>query len=102
MRAWTRSSRAQKPWKVPIGAPSVSPRGLALAQLQQARAHPLAQLRGGALGEGDRQDPPRGDAVLAHRPHEALDQHRGLAAAGPRREQQRTAAARRRLLLLGR
>ena len=24
VRAWTRSSRAQKPWKVPIGAPSVS------------------------------------------------------------------------------
>ena len=24
MSAWTRSSRAQKPWKVPIGAPSVS------------------------------------------------------------------------------
>jgi hypothetical protein len=77
-------------------------RGLALAQLQQARAHPLAQLRGGALGEGDRQDPSRGDVVLAHRPHEALDQHRGLAAAGARGKQQRTAAARRRLLLLGR
>ena len=76
-------------------------RGLALAQLQQARAHPLTQLRGGALGEGDRQDPRRGDAVLAHSAHEALDQHRGLAAAGPRGEQQRTATARDGLLLLG-
>ncbi len=75
--------------------------GLPLAELQQACAHPPAQLRGGALGERDREDPPRGDAVLAHRPHEALHEHRSLPAARPRRQQQRTAAARDGLLLLG-
>ena len=67
-------------------------RGLALAELQQARAHALAQLARGALGERDREDPRRRDPVLAHRPDEALDEHRGLAAA----RAPRTAAAARR------
>ena len=77
-------------------------RGLPLAQLVQAPAHARPQLTGRAIGEGDREDPRRGKAVLADRPHEALDQHRGLPAPGPGGEQQRLVAARDRLLLLDR
>ena len=56
-------------------------------------ADPLAQLGCRLLGERDRQDPPDVDAVLDHGPHEALDQHRGLAAAGAGVEQQVAVAA---------
>ncbi len=75
-------------------------RSLAVAELQQAIAHALAQLAGGALGERDRKDPAGRHAVLAHRSDEALDEHRGLAAARGRRQQQRLRAARDGLLLL--
>ena len=50
-------------------------RSLPLAELQQAPAHAHAQLAGRPVGERDRQDPRRRDPVLAHRRHEALDQH---------------------------
>src|SRR5207244_5948489 len=48
-----------------------------------------------------RKDPRRRDTVLAHRAHEALDEHGGLAAARARRDEQRLAAARDGPLLLG-
>ena len=75
-------------------------RGLALPELPELPAHPLAQLARRALGEGDRQDPAGRDPVLAHRPHEPLDEHRGLTAPRPGGQQERLAAARDRLLLL--
>ncbi len=75
---------------------------LAPAQFEQPRPDARAQLAGGPLGERDREDPPRGDAVLQDRSHEALDQHRGLAAAGGRGKRQRLGApCSRGLLLLG-
>ena len=77
-------------------------RRVAPAELDEALAHARAQLAGGALGERDREDPRRRDAVLEHRAHEALDEHRGLAAAGVGLEQQRAVAAADRLGLLGR
>ncbi len=75
---------------------------LALAQLEQPCPDTLAQLARCALGEGDREDPPRRDAVLAHGAHEALDEHRGLAAARRSRDEQRLGSPRDRLLLLDR
>ena len=64
-------------------------RHVAAAELDEALAHPRAQLARGALGERDREDPRGPHAVLEHRAHEALDEHRGLAAAGVGLEQQR-------------
>jgi hypothetical protein len=77
-------------------------RRLTLAQLEQARPDTRAQLPGGALGERDREDPSRRDAVLAHRPDEALDEHRRLAAARGRRDRERLGPTSDRLLLLDR
>ena len=50
-------------------------RQIPLAERQKAGPHALAQLAGGALGEGDGEDPPGREAVLADGPHEALDEH---------------------------
>ena len=68
------------------------PRVLVVAQLGEALANPGPQLRGRLLGEGDRQDRPQVHVVLAHRGHEALHQHRGLAAPGVGGEQERSGA----------
>ena len=76
------------------------PRRLALAERQEAGPHARAQLAGRLLGEGDGQDLPGAQAVVQHRPHEALHEHRRLAAAGARREQQRALAPRDRTSLL--
>ena len=65
---------------------------LGRAELVQARPDPVAQLRGGLLGERDREDRGHRDPVLEHGPRESLDQHRGLAAAGAGVEQQVAAA----------
>ena len=73
---------------------------VSLVQLQQARPDTLSQLPRGALGESDREDPPRRDTIDADGPHKALHQHRGLAAARTRGEQQRALTALCRLLLL--
>ena len=70
-----------------------------LARVAQSHRDALAQLGRRALGERDREDARRSDAVVDHRAREALDEHRGLAAAGARREQQRLTAARDRALL---
>jgi hypothetical protein len=67
-------------------------RRLAFTQRQEPCPHARAQLAGRLLGEGDGEDLPGAQAVVQHRPHEALDEHRRLAAAGPRREQQRALA----------
>src|ERR1700722_17414394 len=75
-------------------------REVTLAEVQKTGPHTLAQLAGGPLGESDREDPPRRDPILAHSPHEALDQDRGLAAAGAGSQQERSATPRDCLLLL--
>ena len=49
-------------------------REVALAEVQKTGPDALAQLAGGPLGERDREDPTRCCPVLAHCPHEALDQ----------------------------
>ena len=67
-------------------------RRVAAAELDEALAHARAQLARGALGERDREDLRRAHAVLEHRAHEALDEHRRLAAAGVGLEQQRSGA----------
>ncbi len=74
--------------------------GAAFTELQQTRPHALSQLARGAVGEGDRQHRRRFHPVLAHRRHEALDEHGGLAAARRCREQDRLAPARHGLPLL--
>ena len=76
------------------------PRGLVVAGIAQAHANPLAQLGGSLLGERDREDLADTDPILMHSPRKALDQHRGLAAAGAGIEQQLAAPAldRKRLL----
>ena len=69
-------------------APSVA-RAASSAPSSRSRApDPVAQLRRRLLGERDRQDRADVDAVLEHRAHEPLDEHRGLAAAGAGVEQQ--------------
>ena len=65
-------------------------RGGALAGVEQCLAHAAAQLPGGAIGERDRKDPARWDAVLADGAHEALDEHARLAAASVRGQRERT------------
>ena len=74
--------------------------GLVIARFTQPHADALAQLGCGLLGERDRQDLSDTDSVLMDGPGEALDQHRGLAAAGAGVEQQLALAAldRKRLL----
>jgi hypothetical protein len=76
-------------------------RRLAVAELEQARAHARAQLARRLLGEGDGQDLVGAQAVLHHRGDEALDQHRRLARAGVGREHEVALAARDGLALLG-
>ena len=73
---------------------------LPIAELEQPRPDPGAQLAGGALGEGDREDPPRRDAILADGPHEPLHEHRGLAAPRGSGQRQRLRPAADRFLLL--
>jgi len=46
-------------------------------------ADPLAQLRGGLVGEGEGEDRVGRDALVADQPAVALDHHPGLAGAGP-------------------
>src|SRR5579875_280028 len=57
--------------------------------LAKPRGHALAQLRCGAHGEGDREQPLGRDLLLEHRAHEALDEHARLARAGRRADQER-------------
>ncbi len=64
-------------------------RGRALAGVEQCLAHAAAQLPRGAIGECDRKDPARSDAVLADGTHEALDEHARLAAARVRSQRER-------------
>ena len=64
-------------------------------------AHALAQLAGGAIGEGDREDPPGRDPVLDDGAHVALDEHAGLAAAGVGGQRELAVAALDRVALLG-
>jgi hypothetical protein len=63
-------------------------RRVALAELEQALADAVAQLARRLLGEGDREDPAGRELVLDHVAHEALDEHRRLAAARGGAEQQ--------------
>ena len=63
------------------------------AEFAQPAADPVAQLGGRLLGERDRKDRGRIDAVVEHGAHESLDEHGGLAAPGARVEQQITVAA---------
>ena len=72
-----------------IHAASASRAALALAELEQPRAHARAQLARGLVGEGDREDLVGAQAVLDDRAHEALDEHRGLARARVGRQQER-------------
>ena len=74
--------------------------GAALSELEQAGPYALAQLRCGAVGERQREDLRRGEAVLAHSRDEPLHEHRGLAAAGRRRQRERSVPPRDRLVLL--
>ncbi len=64
-------------------------RSLAVAELQQAIAHALAQLARGALGERDREDPPGRNPIVADGRDEALDEHGRLAAPGGSGNEQR-------------
>jgi hypothetical protein len=75
-------------------------RVLGLAELDEAAADALTQLRGRLLGERERQDRADRDAVLEHRGGEALDHHRRLARAGAGGEQRRAPAVRDRGALL--
>src|ERR1019366_3165844 len=75
-------------------------RRLAAAGGQKPQTDTFAQLAGRGVGEGDREDPGGGDAILGDGPHVALDEHARLAAAGARGERERAAAPRNRLLLL--
>ena len=50
---------------------------------------PLAQLGGGPVREGDREDPPRGDVLDADQVGDPVGEHAGLARAGAGQDQQR-------------
>ena len=66
---------------------------LAAGEVEEAAAHPALHLLRGLLGEGDGEDRLHGHAVVQHGPHEALDQHGGLARARAGPHQQRARAA---------
>jgi hypothetical protein len=76
-------------------------RVVAAPELEETRAHPLPHLGGGLVGERDREHALDGNLVVHHRPHEALDEHRGLPGAGPGPHQERPVAAVHDALLLG-
>jgi hypothetical protein len=57
-------------------------REIGAAGLGEARANAAAELAGGALGVGDDEERVDVEAALAHRLHEALDEHRRLARPG--------------------
>ena len=90
-RVGREQARAEAVDRRDVGRLGVARRG-ALAERQEARADPLAELPGGALGEGDREDLRRAEPVLEHRGDEALDEHRRLAAACGGRQRERPRA----------
>jgi hypothetical protein len=77
-------------------------RVLVVAERREAAAHPLAQLAGRLLGEGEREHAADRHAVATDRLHEALDHHRRLAGARVGREQTRSRAILDRGALVGR
>ena len=83
-----------------MNAPSVARAASSAPSSRRRVADPVAELGRRLLGERDREDRRDVDAVLEHRAHEPLDEHRGLAAAGARVEQQIARAALDRIPLL--
>ena len=84
------------------GAQRVERAGLDVAAaLADEADDPLAQLRGGAVGERDREDPPRGDALDADEVGDPMGQDAGLARAGAGQDQERPFGGRDRARLLG-
>ena len=83
------------------GAERVERAGLDVAALLADQADdPLAELGRGAVGERDREDPPRGDPVHADEVRDPVGQHAGLARAGAGEDQQRSLGRRDRARLL--
>ena len=76
-------ARAERVDRRDPGALGGGGRGL-IIEVSEPRPDPVAQLSRRLFGEGDREDAADVDAVIDHRPDEALDQHGGLAAAGAR------------------
>ncbi len=62
---------------------------LAQPELQEAPPDAHPHLRGGLLGEGDREDRLHRHVVVGDGSHEALDEHRGLAGAGAGADEER-------------
>ena len=62
---------------------------------------PLAQLGGGPVGEGDREDPPRRDVLDADQVGDPVGEDAGLARAGAGEDQQRAVGGRDGAGLLG-
>ena len=71
------------------------------AALADEADDPLAQLGGGPVGEGDREDPPRGDVLDADQVGDPVGQDAGLARAGAGEDQQRALGRRDGARLLG-
>ena len=93
-----RSTRMQKPWKVPMKAASVS-RAASRRPSSSSRSRTRERSSPAARSvKRDRQHRRGRDAVVADRLHEALDEHRGLAAARRGREQDRLRAPAHRLV----